>query len=89
MPGDIKNRFNLRFQMRIGINAGTVVVGAIGDNLRMDYTAVGDTTNLAARLEAWPLREASWCRAPSKKRPRTFFFSTRKVSSRSRAKWRR
>ncbi len=37
--------------MRIGINTGTVVVGRIGDNLRMDYTAQGDTTNLAARLQ--------------------------------------
>jgi predicted nucleic acid-binding Zn finger protein len=37
--------------IRIGINTGMVVVGAIGDNLRMDYTAVGDTTNIAARLE--------------------------------------
>ena len=36
---------------RMGINTGTVVVGGIGDNLRMDYTAVGDTTNLAARLQ--------------------------------------
>ncbi len=38
-------------QMRMGINAGPVVVGRIGDDLRMDYTAVGDTTNLAARLQ--------------------------------------
>ena len=38
-------------QMRIGLNTGLVVVGKIGDDLRMDYTAVGDTTNLAARLE--------------------------------------
>lgn len=38
-------------QVRIGVNTGTVVVGKIGDNLRMDYTAVGDTTNLAARLQ--------------------------------------
>jgi class 3 adenylate cyclase len=38
--------------MRIGIHAGPVVVGRIGDDLRMDYTAVGETTNLAARLEA-------------------------------------
>jgi hypothetical protein len=37
--------------MRIGIHSGLVVVGKIGDDLRMDYTAVGDTTNLAARLE--------------------------------------
>jgi len=37
--------------VRMGLNSGSVVVGKIGDNLRMDYTAVGDTTNLAARLE--------------------------------------
>jgi class 3 adenylate cyclase/tetratricopeptide (TPR) repeat protein len=37
--------------VRMGLNSGTVVVGRIGDNLRMDYTAVGDTTNLAARLQ--------------------------------------
>src|SRR5579864_2488873 len=37
--------------VRIGMNTGPVVVGKIGDNLRMDYTAVGDTTNLAARLQ--------------------------------------
>ena len=36
---------------RMGLNTGLVVVGSIGDNLRMDYTAVGDTTNVAARLE--------------------------------------
>ena len=36
---------------RMGLNTGPVVVGAIGDNLRMDYTAIGDTTNLAARLQ--------------------------------------
>jgi class 3 adenylate cyclase/tetratricopeptide (TPR) repeat protein len=36
---------------RMGLNTGLVVVGGIGDNLRMDYTAVGDTTNLAARLQ--------------------------------------
>jgi class 3 adenylate cyclase/tetratricopeptide (TPR) repeat protein len=41
----------LSLQMRIGINTGLVVVGKIGDDLRMDYTAVGDTTNLAARLQ--------------------------------------
>ncbi|MEX2539941.1 MAG: adenylate/guanylate cyclase domain-containing protein [Actinomycetota bacterium] len=36
---------------RVGINTGPVVVGGIGDDLTMDYTAIGDTTNLAARME--------------------------------------
>ena len=39
-------------KIRIGINSGPVVVGTIGDDLRMDYTAFGDTTVLAARLQA-------------------------------------
>jgi class 3 adenylate cyclase/tetratricopeptide (TPR) repeat protein len=38
-------------QVRIGINTGAVVVGKIGDDLRTDYTAVGDVTNVAARLQ--------------------------------------
>jgi class 3 adenylate cyclase/tetratricopeptide (TPR) repeat protein len=37
--------------VRIGVNTGLVVVGSIGVDLRMDYTAVGDTTNVAARLQ--------------------------------------
>ena len=37
--------------VRMGLHTGFVLVGAIGDNLRMDYTAVGDTTHLAARLQ--------------------------------------
>ncbi len=39
------------FQVRQGLNSGLVVVGSIGSDLRMDYTAVGDTTNVAARLQ--------------------------------------
>lgn len=37
---------------RIGVNSGMVVVGSLGDDLEADYTAIGDTTNVAARLEA-------------------------------------
>ncbi len=70
---EIKSRFNLLFQMRIGINAGTVVVGAIGDNLRMDYTAVGDTTNLAARLEALAPPGGILVSSPVKEAAQDFF----------------
>ncbi len=38
-------------RVRMGLHTGSVVVGGIGDNLRMDYTAIGDTTNIAARLQ--------------------------------------
>jgi class 3 adenylate cyclase/tetratricopeptide (TPR) repeat protein len=37
--------------LRIGLNTGPVVVGRIGDDLRMDYTAVGNTTHVASRLQ--------------------------------------
>ena len=47
----IKKDTGVDFTMRIGLNSGPVIVGSIGDDLRMDYTAVGDTTNLAARME--------------------------------------
>ncbi len=48
---ELETKFSIPFKMRIGLNSGPVVVGAIGDDLRMDYTAIGDTTNLAARME--------------------------------------
>jgi len=38
-------------QIRVGLNAGEVVVRSIGSDLRMDYSAVGQTTHLAARME--------------------------------------
>src|SRR5262249_15637972 len=38
-------------QIRVGVNTGEVVVRAIGSDLHMDYTAVGQTTHLAARME--------------------------------------
>src|SRR4029453_16239195 len=41
----------MRLQVRVGINTGPAVVGTVGNNLRMDYKAVGNTVNLAARME--------------------------------------
>lgn len=47
---DLHRQRGIAFQIRQGLNTGLVVVGSIGTDLRMDYTAVGDTTNVAARL---------------------------------------
>ncbi|HEY7650292.1 MAG TPA: adenylate/guanylate cyclase domain-containing protein, partial [Methylomirabilota bacterium] len=41
----------LPIYIRVGLNSGEVVVRSIGNDLRMDYTAVGQTTHLAARME--------------------------------------
>ena len=46
----LKKESNIDFRIRIGLNTGLVVVGNIGNDLRMDYTAVGDTINLASYL---------------------------------------
>ena len=48
----IEKDTGVEFKMRVGLNSGPVIVGAIGDDLRMDYTAVGDTTNLGSRMES-------------------------------------
>ncbi len=48
---EIHRTEGLPIQIRVGLNSGEVVVRAIGSDLRMDYTAVGQTTHLAARME--------------------------------------
>src|SRR4051794_33579140 len=48
---EIRRTQGLPLQIRVGLNSGEVVVRSIGSDLRMDYTAVGQTTHLAARME--------------------------------------
>jgi class 3 adenylate cyclase/tetratricopeptide (TPR) repeat protein len=47
----IKDSYSVDFDVRVGINTGLVVVGAVGSDLRMEYSALGDAINLAARME--------------------------------------
>ena len=48
---EVRRSHGIEVQIRVGINSGDVVVRSIGNDLRMDYTAVGQTTHLAARME--------------------------------------
>jgi class 3 adenylate cyclase/tetratricopeptide (TPR) repeat protein len=48
---ELRADHGIDFKIRIGLNSGHVVVGSIGDDLRMDYTAVGDTTHVASRMQ--------------------------------------
>jgi hypothetical protein len=48
---EVRRSHGLEVQVRVGLNSGEVVVRAIGNDLHMDYSAVGQTTHLAARME--------------------------------------
>jgi len=50
---EVRARHGIPFGVRIGLNSGEVVVGKIGDDLRMDYTAQGHTVGLAQRMESF------------------------------------
>ena len=52
-------------QIRVGLNSGEVVVRAIGSDLHMDYTAVGQTTHLAARMEQLATPGQRSCSTPT------------------------
>ena len=74
---EVRRTRGLELRMRVGLNSGEVVVRAIGNDLHMDYSAVGETTILAARMEqtghagehpadrrapcGW---SRGWCRSP-------------------------
>src|SRR5262249_11792782 len=70
---DLQAERGLSLQMRMGIHTGLVVVGKIGDDLRMDYTAVGDTTNLAARLQQMAQPGSALISAATQQRVAGFF----------------
>src|SRR2546427_152236 len=48
---EVRRKHGVTVRIRVGLNSGEVVVRAIGSDLHMDYTAVGQTTHLAARME--------------------------------------
>ena len=48
---EVKERWRIEFKVRVGVNTGLVVVGAVGSDLRVEYTALGEAINLAARME--------------------------------------
>src|SRR5262250_2124504 len=48
---EVRRSHGLELQARVGLNSGEVVVRSIGNDLHMDYSAVGQTTHLAARME--------------------------------------
>jgi hypothetical protein len=48
---EVRRTHGIAVQMRVGLNSGEVVVRAIGNDLHMDYSAIGQTTHLAARME--------------------------------------
>lgn len=48
---ELRSAHGVEVQIRVGLNSGEVVVRSIGSDLRMDYSAVGQTTHLAARME--------------------------------------
>src|SRR5829696_3812231 len=47
----IKRDYGVDFGVRVGINTGLAVLAVVGDEIRTEYTAMGDTTNLAARMQ--------------------------------------
>ena len=49
---EVEERHPIECSYRVGLNTGPVVVGKISDNLALDFAAVGDTVNLAARMES-------------------------------------
>ncbi|HEV2100713.1 MAG TPA: AAA family ATPase [Stellaceae bacterium] len=52
LTGEIQREYGVAVRFRIGLNTGSVVVGRIGDDLRMDYTANSNVVHLASRMQS-------------------------------------
>jgi class 3 adenylate cyclase/tetratricopeptide (TPR) repeat protein/Cdc6-like AAA superfamily ATPase len=48
----VRRNYGVDFEVRVGINTGLAVLAAVGDEIRTEYTAIGDTTNVAARMQS-------------------------------------
>lgn len=70
---EVRREFGVEFKMRMGLHSGPVIVGSIGDDLRMDYTAVGDTTNLAARIQQIAAPGQVWVSQETQRMIRNYF----------------
>jgi predicted ATPase len=71
--GKIEKECGVDFKMRVGLNSGPVIVGSVGNDLRMDYTAIGDTTNLASRMQTMAKPGSILVSADTHKMARDFF----------------
>jgi class 3 adenylate cyclase/tetratricopeptide (TPR) repeat protein len=71
--GDIQKDFGIPFHMRIGLDSGPAVILTIGDNQKTDFTAMGDTVNLASRMGELAGPGAIWVSGNTYNRARGFF----------------
>ena len=69
----LKRERGIALSVRMGLNSGDVVVGRIGDDLRMDYTAQGHTVNLASHIEKLASPDTSYLTANTAELVRGFF----------------
>jgi len=77
---DVRARHGLDLDVRVGIHTGPVMVGQVGSDLRLEYTAMGDAVNVAARMEQ--TANLAPCRSP----PRRTNWSSRCSTSRHAAR---
>ena len=69
----LKRERGIAFSVRMGLNSGDVIVGKIGDDLRMDYTAQGHTVHLASRIEQLSSPETTYLTGHTAELVRGFF----------------